>query len=274
MWALERPWDPRPSTVVAQTPLALVAALLGGWFIVAWLVATEWLPASMLSLVAPTAMHGALLATALAWGAADGGVRLWPGTMAITVVLVGAGEAAAMLDARGAVVLLAVPAWLAVLAGRGRLIGLGLGLPVPLRPVLVGGVVGTLLGGHLLVSASQTLGYPLRSGGWAPLLVLWAHDVGVRVISAEGFFRGALFNRLQRRWSFGPAVSLATALSLVRYLTDPLLPGQVEVVVGALFYLTILGVVNCWLLWWSGSLVPGLLASTLFFFAYRAIAIG
>ena len=60
----------------------------------------------------------------------------------------------------------------------------------------------------------------------------------------------------------------------MRYLSDPLLPGQIEVVVGALFYLTILGLVNCWLLWWSGSVVPGLLASALFFLAYRALAIG
>jgi hypothetical protein len=161
-----------------------------------------------------------------------------------------------------------------ILASRGRLVGLGLGPGVAVRPVLVGGLLGALLGGHLLFSASQTLGYPLRGGGWTPLLVLWAYDVGAKVISAECFFRGALFNRLQRRWSFGAAAALATALSLVRYLVDPLLPGQIEVMVGALFYLSILGVVNCWLLWWSGTLVPGLLASALFFFAYRAVAIG
>ena len=60
----------------------------------------------------------------------------------------------------------------------------------------------------------------------------------------------------------------------MRYLADPLLPRQVEVMVGALFYLTLLGAVDCWLLWWSGSLVPGLLASLLFFLAYRALTIG
>ena len=60
----------------------------------------------------------------------------------------------------------------------------------------------------------------------------------------------------------------------MRYLSDPLLPGEIEVMVGAHFYLTILGVINCWLLWWSGSLAPGLLASALFFLAYRALAIG
>ena len=60
----------------------------------------------------------------------------------------------------------------------------------------------------------------------------------------------------------------------MRYLTDPLLPGEIEVVIGALFYITILGVINCWLLWWSGSLAPGLLSSALFFLAYRVLAIG
>ena len=114
----------------------------------------------------------------------------------------------------------------------------------------------------------------MRVGGWAALFALWAYDVGANVISAECFFRGALFNRLRRRWSFGSAAALATTLSLVRYLSDPLPPGEIEVVVGALFYVTILGVINCWLLWWSGSLAPGLLDAALFFLAYRALAIG
>jgi hypothetical protein len=43
---------------------------------------------------------------------------------------------------------------------------------------------------------------------------------------------------------------------------------------GALFYMTLLGAVNCWLLWRSGSLVPGLIASLLFFMAYRGLAVG
>ena len=135
-------------------------------------------------------------------------------------------------------------------------------------------MIGVVLGSHLLVSASQTLGYPLRGGSWAVFLTRWTYDLGANVISAECFFRGALFNRLQRRWSFGAAAAVSTACSLVRYLADPLLPGEIEVVVGALFYVTMLGVVNCWLLWWSGSLAPGLLSSALFFLAYRALAIG
>ena len=274
MWTLEQAWTPRQDPVLANTPFTLIATLGATWLIVAWLVSAEWLPTSALWIAALTATHGGLLAVALAWGAADGGVRLPARAALVTIALIGAGVTAATLDERAAITLVAAPAWLAILAFRGHLVGLGLGTGVPLRPVVVGGAIGVLLGGHLLFSASQTLGYPPRGGGWPPLLVLWAYDVGARGISAECFFRGALFNRLQRRWSFSAAAALATALAVVRYLVDPFLPGQVEVMVGALFYLTILGAVDCWLLWWSGSLVPGLLASVLFFFAYRALAIG
>jgi CAAX prenyl protease-like protein len=274
MWALEQPWVAPPRSVLAETPLALIAGLGTSWLAAASLTRAGVLPAAALGVVALTATHGGLLAVALAWGEADGGVRLPPGTTAITVALIAAGFTAAAFGGWGAIALVGTPAWLARLAIRGHFVGLGLGPGIALRPAVIGGIIGVLLGGHLLYSASQTLGYPLRSGGWAALLALWAYDVGANVISAECFFRGALFNRLQRRWSFGPAVALATTLSLVRYLSDPHLPGEIEVVAGALFYVTILGVINCWLLWWSGSLVPGLLAAALFFLTYRALAIG
>ena len=274
MWALEQPWTPRRGSVVADTPLALITVLGASGLAIASLTHAGWLPAAALGVVTLTATHGGLLGVALAWGEADAGVRLPPGSTAIIVALISAGVTAASIDPRGVVALLGAPAWLAVLALRGRLTGLGLGPEFAVRPMLAGGIIGVLLGGHLLFSASQTLGYPLRRGDWTAFLTLWIYDIGANVISAECFFRGALFNRLQRRWSFGPAAALATALSLVRYLSDPLLPGEIEVMVGALFYLTMLGVVNCWLLWWSGSLAPGLLASALFFLAYRALAIG
>jgi hypothetical protein len=274
MWALEQPWSSPRDSVLANTPRALIATLGVSWLVVASLAASGWLAVPVLRIASLTAAHGGLLAVALVWGAADVGARLPPGTVPITIALIAAGATAATLDPKGAVALAATPAWLAFLALRGRLAGLGVGPEVPVRPVLVGGAIGALLGGHLLLSAAQTLGYPLRAGGGPALLVLWAYDVGANILSAECFFRGALFNRLQRRWSFGAAAALATALALLRYVADPLLPRQIEVMAGALFYLTLLGIVNCWLLWWSGSLVPGLLAAALFFLAYRALAIG
>lgn len=274
MWALEQPATSPGGPIFRGTPRALILALVGGWLVIAGLTAAGWVPASVLRVAAITAAHGGLLATALAWGAAAGGVPLPRMTAVITVGLVAAGATGAALDERAAIVHLAAPAWLAALALRGHLLGLGLGPGIGLRGILGGAAIGALLGGHLLVSASQTLGHPLRSGGWRPLLALWSYDVGANIISAECFFRGALFNRLQRRRSFAVAAAVATGAVLLRYLVDPLLPRHVEVMAGALFYLTILGAVNCWLLWWSGSLVPGLIASWVFFLAYRVLAVG
>ena len=274
MWALEGPWIPRRDSVLAGTPLAVIASLAAGWLVIASLARGGWVPAEVLGVVTLIATHGGLLIAALAWAEADRGVRLPSSAAAITLALIAVGATAAAVHEWGAIAFVGTPAWLAMLALRGRLTGLGLGPSVSLRPVLIGAMIGALLGAHLLFSASQTLGYPLRGGGGLALLALWTYDVGVNVISAECFFRGALFNRLQRRWSFGPAAAVSTAGSLVRYLADPLLPGEIEVMVGALFYVTMLGVVNCWLLWWSGSLAAGLLASALFFLAYRALAIG
>jgi hypothetical protein len=273
MWALEQPWIARRGPILADTPYALILALGALGLAASGLAVVGWLPRSALWIAAFTSAHGTLLAVALHWSAADAGLRLLVWTVPVTIALIGAGTTAATLDAWGAVALLAVPAWLAVLTARGQLRGLGLALPIRLRPTLIGGAIGLMLGAHLLYSASQTLGHPVRTDGWSPVLALWAEDLGAKVLSAECFFRGALFNRLQRRWSFGLAASAATGLSLVRYLVDPALPGQVEVMVGALFYLTILGMANCWLLSWSGSLVPGLVSSALFFLAYRALAI-
>ncbi len=273
MWTLERPVTSRSRGFFASTPLALIAVLAAGWLGVAGLVAFGWLTPGVRRAASVTAAHGGLLAVALAWGGADGGVRLPRGGVLISVALIGLGATAAVVDPRGAVLYLIVPGWLAVLTLRGSLTGLGLAPRAPWRPVLVGLAVGAVLGGHLLVSASQTLGYALR-GGVAVVLPLWAYDAGANVIAAECFFRGALFNRLQRRWSFAAAATVATAAALLRYVVDPLLPKQVEVMAGALFYLTVLSAVDCWLLWWSGSLLPGLAASWLFFLAYRTLAIG
>ena len=274
MWALEQPWTPRRESVLADAPLALLGSLGAGWVAIASLVRAGWLPSEALGIATLIATHGGLLVTALAWGEADSGVCLPAGAAAILIALIALGAVAAAIHEWGAVAFLGTPVWLGALAFRGRLTGLGIGPGFSMRPVLMGGLIGACLGGHLLLSAAQTLGYPLRGGSASGLLALWSYDVGANVLSAECFFRGALFNRLQRRWSFGPAAALSTAFLLVRYLVDPLLPGESEVVVGALFYVTILGVINSWLLWRSGSLAPGLLAAALFFLAYRALAIG
>ena len=163
--------------------------------------------------------------------------------------------------------------WVARLAARGRLAALGLGPRVPRRPLVAGVGIGVFLGAHLLVSASRTFGYRVRAD---PIEVaVWtAYDVGANVLAAECFFRGALFQRAQRRASFATAVVVSTAACLVRYLVDPLLPRTAAVAIGTVFYLSLVSVGNCWLLWWSGSLVPGVAASLIFFAAYRLLETG
>jgi hypothetical protein len=121
------------------------------------------------------------------------------------------------------------------------------------------------------VSASRTLGVHVRVDHPADTLAAIAYDVGANVLAAECFFRGALFSRAARRWSFPTAATLATAAYVLRYLVDPLLPKSIELVAGAMFYLALLGAINCWLLAWSQSLVPGLISATVFFAAYRTL---
>ena len=99
------------------------------------------------------------------------------------------------------------------------------------------------------------------------------YDAAVSVPCAEVFLRGALFNRVLRRGSFAAALLVSTAASVLRYLLDPALPRIPEVMLGAAFYAGLLGAANGWLLRWSGSLLPPITASLLFFTAYRALRV-
>jgi len=163
-----------------------------------------------------------------------------------------------------------VPAWLAWRRAPGAA-----GLAGATVPAVAGGALfGALLGGHLLVNTSLTFGYRIRTGPLTELTDWWAYDLGANVLAAECFFRGALFNRAQRRWSFAAATGVATAAYVLRYVVDPLLPKNAELIVGAVFYLALLGAVNCWLLWWSESLVPGFVSALVFFAVYRTLGAG
>jgi len=99
-----------------------------------------------------------------------------------------------------------------------------------------------------------------------------AYDIGVSAVSAEWLFRGALFGRWWRRWSFELAAVLATACAVTRYVLDPNLPQTVDARLGAIFYMGLLGLTGCGLRAWSGSLVPGYLATVGFFVLYRALS--
>jgi hypothetical protein len=267
MWALDQPYVPRAERWLRDTPLALVAMLAAGVALAIFLVELAVLPAQTLRVVGVTAGHGALLATALAWA----GVRAR--SCVFAVVLLAVAATAAALGVAGAAAYLGPALWIFRLAVRGQLESLGLGTPVSPRGVATGVLVGAGLMGHLLVSASRTLGVHVRVDHLSEVLAAIAYDVGANVLAAECFFRGALFNRAMRRWSFAAASIVATGAYVLRYLVDPLLPKSVALLAGAVFYLALLGAINCWLLAWSGSLVPGLVSATLFFAAYRMLGV-
>jgi len=266
VWALEQPCPERPAPLLADTPAALLAALGGAALVVAALVAGGWLPGAALAVAGVAAGHGALLATALAWAL---GGRTLPG--AVVVSLLAPAALAARSHPLGLVAYAGPPLWVARLAARGQLGALGLGDRVPVRRVAEGAALGALLGGHLLVSASLTLGVGIAARPAGEFLGALAYDAGANVLAAECFFRGALFGRAQRRWSAAAAAAVSTAAYVLRYLVDPLLPKGVELLVGAVFYLSCLGAVNCWLLRRSGSLLPGLASALGFFAAWRLL---
>jgi len=265
MWALDQSSQPPAARLFADTPLPLLAVLAAGAAATWALVERGALPPAALRVAGVTAGHGALLATALAWA------RVPSASGVLAVAWLGLAAWAAAYSPVGTVAYLAPTLWVAWLAGQGRLTDLGLGTPVRLQAGLTVAAIGALLGAHLLVSASRTFGLHARLDHAAEVLGAIGYDVGANVLAAECFFRGALFNRAQRRWSFAGAATIATAAYVLRYVVDPLLPKQVELVVGAVFYLALLGAINCWLLWWSESLVPGLVSALVFFAVYRTL---
>jgi membrane protease YdiL (CAAX protease family) len=266
MWAIEQPWRPAERSLVAETPAPLLGALALAVLGALALVELGALPEAALRVTGVAAGQGALLATALGWSGA--GVRA--GVVAVALLALGAGAAA--LHPVGAVAYAGVPLWLWWRARRGAAGALGLAGPVPWGAVWAGLAVGAFLGGHLLVSVARTFGVRLRVDALDLVLAAVAYDLGANVPAAEAFFRGALFDRAQRRWPLGAAVALSTAACVTRYMLDPRLPKSVEVVVGAAFYVTLLGAANCWLFRWSGSLLPGAAAALVFFAAYRLLS--
>ena len=266
MYSIARPCAPPPRALLSDAPLPLLVAL-GVLTAGAGVLATaEVVPLVPVRALGAGGAQGALLATAVAWASAPSvGDRPSP-AMAALVVLGGALGAA--LIPFGEMAYLAAPVWL--WRARTRLPALGLAR-APMGLIGAGAAFGAVLGVHLLVTASLTLGYGVRIPSTAELAPWLAYDVGANVLTAEAFFRGALFDRAQRRWPFAAAAGFGTAACVARYLVDPLLPHSVEVTAGAVFYLTLLSAGNCWLYWRSGSIVPGAAAAVIFFAAYRLL---
>ncbi|SRR6266571_3200783 len=263
MYALERPHLAPATPIVARTPVALLVVLLAAWVTARVLGALGWLSPRATDIVGLAATHGALLGVAVAWTTRNGRAQAW-----VPAVLLVVAGTLAELGPLGLVGHALLPLWLVWLARDGRI---GWLRPAPPALVLAAALLGAVLGAHMLVGATLTLGH--RIGVPDRALLPWlAYDVGVNVPAAEGFFRGALFARAHRRWSLGAATAISTGAYVARYLADPLLPRALELVAGAAFYLSLLGIANCWFFARTGSALPGIAASLLFFAAYRLLA--
>jgi hypothetical protein len=268
VYALARPHVVGSRPLYDGTPVALLLIVAGAVAAVWALAVGGLVPMGIARAAAAGAAQGALLATAVAWT----GARLDPSRDRLpagVLVVALAGALGAALMPLGAAAYLLTPLWLWRRRGRFRALGVA-GWP-EVRLLAAGVTLGAGLGVHLTITASLTLGYRV---GWPETLDLapWlAYDLGANVLAAECFFRGALFDRAQRRWSFGAAAALSTAACVARYLIDPLLPRTLEVAAGAAFYIALLSVGNCWLYARSGSVVPGLAAGFVFFAVYRLL---
>jgi len=264
VYAIADPWIPPTRGLLSGMPMLLLAFLGVLTATAGALAAGEIVPLAPARAVGAGGAQGALLATAVEW--AGGERRRAAPLMATILVFVGA--VGATLSPFGVIAYLAAPVWL--LMQRHRFPPFGLKRP-PIGICAAGAAVGALLGAHLLLTASLTLGYGVRVPTAAHLMSWLAYDAGANVLTTEAFFRGALLDRAQRRWPFAMASALVALLCLARYFVDPLLPHSLEVMAGAVFYLTLLSLANCWMYWRSGSIVPGIAAGVAFFACYRLL---
>jgi CAAX prenyl protease-like protein len=267
VYALARSHAPDRTSLLDGTPLPVLLMLTLVASAVWALAAAGIVTTAIARAVGAGAAQGSLLACAVAWTVARPArtADIVPAGIALTAL---AGAVVAALTPGGAIAYLLAPLWL--WRRRARLRALGLDAAPP-RLILAGIALGAILGVHLMITASLTLGYRIVRPVAVDLVPWLAYDVGANVLAAECFFRGALFARAQRRWSFAAATALCTTACVGRYLVDPLLPRTLEVAAGAAFYVALLSVGNCWLYWRSGSVMPGLAAGIVFFAVYRLL---
>ncbi len=273
MRLLTAPFDPsaRAPSVLTR-PLVEVVLIAAGS--IALLLAADTLAGEWRGLgraAASGGSHAAMIAAG--WVIALGGAPRWRMPAAASAAALIVASVAARLGPAGAVLYFLVPLLLARQAGSARLDTrwIGWARPQSSRQVVLGVAVGGFLGLHLLLAASLTLGYTASVPSLGGYLAGVAYDVGANALSVEWLFHGALFSAFWRRWTFWPAAAVATGAGLLRYLVDPTFPTAPEAAAGAVFYLTILGLASCALRAWSGSVLPGYLATLAFFAAYRAL---
>lgn len=259
--ALAGRFDLVPTPLLAGTPLATLGTLAALLVLAVSLARVDMVPPWTAGVTAMVAGHGALLVAALTWRDA-GRPRPWWAAPALAIPLLAAVTLAMAAHRSGAAMAAAIPLWLWARAAHAS---------VAPRYIALGTAIGGALGAHLLLTASLTLGYHAVFD--APRAVAWlAYDAGISVPAAECFFRGALFDRAQRRWPVAAATMVSVSAGVARYLVDPLLPMTAEVVAGTIVYTGLLGVANCWLFRRTASVLPGAVAAVIFFAAYRLVA--
>lgn len=221
--------------------------------------------------VAGAAAHSGFLAVGRV--VATGERAPWPRPIAQATAILLAASLTAQFTTWGGLLYLLVP--LVIIGEAARVPALrdaGVRLTAGLQPLALGLAAGAFLGCHLLLTASLTLGYTIRVEEAIAYVSVAAYDAGANALTAEWLFRGALFSSAWRRWDFWPSAALSTLFAVGRYLLDPTLPSTIEVKVGAVFYMSLLGVTGCALRASSASLLPGYLATLVFFLAYRMLA--
>jgi hypothetical protein len=259
-----------PSAILGQ--LVLVTALAGLGAVAGLAVDSAMgIGRGLGHAVASGMVHEGFLAAG--WILALQGQRGWAGPSLRGGVALVVASVGARLSPAGAVAYLLVPLVIArdATVCQARLERIGWCHSRETRAPFVGAASGVFLGLHLLFAASLMLGYRVEAPDARRYLAAVAYDVGANALTAEWLFRGAIFSTLWRRWSFWPAAAASTVLVLVRYLLDPALPQTAELMAGAMFYMLLLGLGCCALRAWSGSLLPGYLATVAFFAAYRIL---
>jgi len=270
---LTAPFDPGAVGIGRPPSRAERVAAAGAVALIAVGLAMEAMGGSLRGVgrgVASGAVHGAFLVggASIAGGTAS---SYWRVVLSAAVLL--AASVLSRLGDWGALLYLLPPILLVwATSADGAFRGIGVHLRARARHVVYGLAAGAFLGTHLLVSASLTLGYVVGLGSPSQYLSALAYDVGANGLTAEWLFRGALFTRFWRRWEFWPAACASTALAIARYVLDLAVPAALEVKAGTLFYTALLGFTACALRAESGSLLPGYLATGLFFAAYRMLS--
>jgi len=262
----------RPSAIGGQ--LLLVAAAAGGLGGLGFAIdSTRGIERGLGHAFASGAVHAGFLA--MGWVLAFQGRAGWSGPALREASALIVASVAARLSPAGAIAYLFIPLVVARDAAGWptRLERIGWRWPREGRATMIGAASGVCLGLHLLFAASLMLGYHVETPEARRYLAAVAYDIGANALTAEWLFRGAIFSTLWRRWSFWPAAVASTGLSLIRYLLDPALPQTAELIAGAMFYMLLLGLGSCALRAWSGSLLPGYLATILFFAAYRVLLV-